>query len=157
MSRETESIVGTRNPSGTGLSNAKRLVAELSSPVISGGAVGIDAEAHKSAMVSGLKTAAFMEGGVDKVYPHANWELFHEMVQAGGALISEVSPGTTPSRFRFLQRNRLIAAASNATFIVEAGYRSGTRNTANHARLSAERSLQCLVLGPLHLPGEQTP
>ena len=103
--------------------------------MISGGAIGIDAEAHKSAMDSGLKTAAFMAGGVDKAYPQANWELFHEMVQAGGALISEVSPGTTPSRFRFLQRNRLIAAASSATFIVEAGYRSGTRNTANHARV----------------------
>jgi DNA processing protein len=135
LSEETVSIVGTRNPSGTGLASAKKLVAELLSPVISGGAVGIDAEAHKSAIDLGLQTAAFMAGGVDKAYPQANWELFHTMVQAGGALISEVSPGTTPSRFRFLQRNRLIAAASSATYIVEAGYRSGTRNTANHARV----------------------
>ena len=66
LAQETVSIIGTRSPSGTGLANAKRLVAELSSPVISGGAIGIDAEAHKSAMDSGLKTAAFMAGGVDK-------------------------------------------------------------------------------------------
>ena len=135
LAQETVSIVGTRNPSGTGLASAKKLVAELASPVISGGAIGIDAEAHTSALDLGLETAAFMAGGIDKAYPQANWELFHKMVQTGGALISEVSPGTTPSRFRFLQRNRLIAAASSATYIVEAGYRSGTRNTANHARV----------------------
>ena len=135
MAQETVAIVGTRYPSGTGLASAKKLVAELASPVISGGAIGIDAEAHTSALDLGLETAAFMAGGTDKAYPQANWELFHKMVQTGGALISEVSPGTTPSRFRFLQRNRLIAAASSATYIVEAGYRSGTRNTANHARV----------------------
>ena len=135
LSEETVSIVGTRNPSATGLANAKRMVTELGSPVLSGGAIGIDAQAHESAVDAGLKTAAFMAGGIDRVYPQANWELFHEMVRKGGALISEVAPGTAPSRFRFLQRNRLIAAASGATYIVEAGYRSGTRNTANHARV----------------------
>ena len=134
LSEDTASVVGTRNPSSRGLASARRIVSELGSSVISGGAVGIDAQAHKSAIEFGQKTAAFMAGGVDKAYPQANWELFHEMVQAGGALISEVAPGIAPSRFRFLQRNRLIAAASSATYIVEAGYRSGTRNTANHAR-----------------------
>lgn len=132
---ETVSIIGTRNPSSTGLANAKKVVKALGCPVVSGGAIGIDAQAHKAAVESGLPTAAFMAGGIDKAYPQANWDLFHEMVQAGGALISELAPGTAPSRFRFLQRNRLIAAASNSTYIVEAGYRSGTRNTANHARV----------------------
>ncbi len=135
LAGESVSIVGTRSPSSTGLANAKRLVRELASPVVSGGAVGIDAQAHSAAVESGLPTIAFMAGGIDKAYPQANWELFHDLVRAGGALASEVAPGTAPSRFRFLQRNRLIAAAGNATYIVEAGYRSGTRNTANHARV----------------------
>jgi DNA processing protein len=81
-----------------------------------------------------LPTAAFMAGGIDRAYPTQNWPLFHEMVRGGGALVSETVPFTAPSRFRFLNRNRLIAAASPATFVVEAGYRSGSRNTANHAR-----------------------
>lgn len=135
LSLETVSIIGTRNPSTTGLVNAKKIVSSLSCPVVSGGAIGIDAQAHRAAVEARLPTAAFMAGGIDKAYPQANWELFHDMVLSGGALISELGPGTSPSRFRFLQRNRLIAAASHATYIVEAGYRSGTRNTANHARL----------------------
>lgn len=134
LSLDTASIIGTRNPSSTGMVNASKIVESLGCPVVSGGAIGIDAQAHKAAVEKGLPTAAFMAGGIDKAYPQANWELFHEMVRAGGALISELAPGTAPSRFRFLQRNRLIAAASDFTYIVEAGYRSGTKNTANHAR-----------------------
>jgi len=76
-----------------------------------------------------------MAGGVDRAYPLDNWSLFHEMVRAGGALVSELAPGTAPSRFRFLQRNRLIAAASRELYVVQAAYRSGSRNTANSARM----------------------
>ena len=135
LAGDSAAIVGTRRPSSVGLVNTKRLVRELALPVISGGAVGIDACAHSTALESKLPTLAFMAGGIDRAYPQANWELFHDMVQSGGALVSELGPGTAPSRFRFLQRNRLIAASSSETFIVEAGYRSGTRNTANHARM----------------------
>lgn len=128
------SIVGTRNPSSQGLSNAKKLVDQLQVPVVSGGARGIDAAAHSAALGLKIPTVAFMAGGVDRAYPAENWELFHKMVRSGGALVSELAPFTAPSRFRFLQRNRLIAAASSATYVVEAGYRSGSKNTANHAR-----------------------
>jgi DNA processing protein len=109
-------------------------VKQLGVGVISGGATGIDFAAHRAALDYGLPTAAFMAGGIDRAYPTQNWPLFHEIVRAGGALVSETVPFTAPSRFRFLNRNRLIAAASQATFVVEAGYRSGSRNTANHAR-----------------------
>ena len=128
------SVVGTRRPTPEGLVSAAKLVRMLGAPVVSGGATGIDAMAHREAMALGLPTAAFMAGGLDRAYPQENWELFHEIVRNGGAMISELAPKTAPSRFRFLQRNRLIAAASAETFVVEAGLRSGSRNTAGHAR-----------------------
>ncbi len=103
--------------------------------MVSGGAKGIDAAAHRAALDYGLPTVAFMAGGIDRAYPLDNWSLFHEMVRAGGALVSELAPGTSPTRFRFLQRNRLIAAAASELFVVQAAYRSGSRNTANSARM----------------------
>jgi DNA processing protein len=132
--QDANSIVGTRNPTGRGVERTSALVRQLGVGVISGGATGIDFAAHRAALDYKLPTAAFMAGGIDRAYPTQNWPLFHEMVRSGGALVSETVPFTAPSRFRFLNRNRLIAAASQATFVVEAGYRSGSRNTANHAR-----------------------
>lgn len=134
LEREFVAVVGTRSPSERGVKNTAKLVSTLSSPIVSGGAKGIDATAHKTALDIGLPTVAFMAGGIDRAYPMENWELFHQMVRSGGALASELQPGSSPSRFRFLQRNRLIAATGNFTVVVEAGYRSGSKNTANHAR-----------------------
>lgn len=131
---DSNAIVGTRNPTLRGINNARKLVRQLGVGVISGGATGIDYAAHRAALDFGLPTAAFMAGGIDRAYPTQNWPLFHEIVRSGGALVSETVPFTAPSRFRFLNRNRLIAASANATFVIEAGYRSGSRNTANHAR-----------------------
>ncbi len=131
---EANAIVGTRNPTLRGINNARKLVKELGTAVISGGATGIDYAAHRAALDFGLPTAAFMAGGIDRAYPTENWPLFHEIVRRGGALVSETVPFTAPSRFRFLNRNRLIASSSSSTFVIEAGYRSGSRNTANHAR-----------------------
>jgi DNA processing protein len=128
-------VVGTREPSAKGLNQTSKLVRLLNSPVVSGGAKGIDAAAHRAALDQGLTTVAFMAGGIDRAYPLDNWSLFHEMVRAGGALVSELAPGTAPSRFRFLQRNRLIAAASRELYVVQAAYRSGSKNTANAARM----------------------
>ena len=131
---ESISVVGTRSPTSKGVKNTRALVKQLGAAVISGGAAGIDYAAHRAALDFGLPTAAFMAGGIDRAYPTQNWPLFHAIVRRGGALVSETVPFTAPSRFRFLNRNRLIAAASNSTFVIEAGYRSGSRNTANHAR-----------------------
>jgi DNA processing protein len=134
LEQELISVVGTRSPSERGLKNTAKLVSSLATGIVSGGAKGIDAAAHKTALDLGLPTVAFMAGGIDRAYPMENWELFHQMVRTGGALASELQPGSSPSRFRFLQRNRLIAAAGSFTVVVEAGYRSGSKNTANHAR-----------------------
>lgn len=135
LEEQPVAIVGTRNPSEVGIANARKLIRKINRPVISGGAKGIDAVAHETAIAMGLPTAAFMAGGLDRAYPQSNWDLFHRIVQTGGAMISEMSCTTAPTRFRFLQRNRLIAAAATSTFVVEAGFRSGSKNTAGHSRI----------------------
>lgn len=135
FSEAAASVVGTRWPAKQGEENTAEIVRRLGLPIISGGAIGIDSAAHRAALQLGIPTAAVMAGGLDRAYPQVNWELFHSIVQSGGAMISELAAGVAPTRWRFLQRNRLIAAASDATYVIEAGYRSGSLNTANHARL----------------------
>ncbi|WP_309130957.1 DNA-processing protein DprA [Brevibacterium sp.] len=128
-------VVGARAASSYGTKCASDLAWDLSArgvTVVSGGAFGIDAAAHRAAIARDHPTVAFMAGGVDRFYPAANTELFRQMLP-GGAIVSETAPGMTPMRHRFLLRNRLIAASSVATIIVEAGWRSGALNTARHA------------------------
>ncbi|NBR54844.1 MAG: DNA-protecting protein DprA [Micrococcales bacterium] len=128
-------VVGSRIASDYGLGITRDLVRYSVSKqwsIISGGALGIDAMAHLTAIDSKGKTIAFMAGGLDRLYPKQNLELF-ELIQQNGALVSEMAPGVAPSRWRFLQRNRLIAALGKATVVVEASFRSGSINTAGHA------------------------
>jgi DNA processing protein len=99
--------------------------------VISGGAYGIDAAAHRAALAHGALTIAVMAGGVDRLYPVGNDDLLKGVLDTG-AVVSEVPPGFAPHRSRFLSRNRLIACAS-ATVVVEAAQRSGALSTARHA------------------------
>ena len=101
-------------------------------PVISGGAFGVDAIAHQSALSADGSTVAVMAGGLDQFYPAGNIQLI-EQIGERGLVLAEVPPGFSPTKWRFLQRNRLIAAMSRATVVVEAGFRSGSINTANHA------------------------
>lgn len=100
--------------------------------IVSGGAYGIDAAAHRAALASGGVTLAFLAGGVDRLYPAGNSELLRR-IAATGVLAAELPPGSAPTRWRFLMRNRLIAASATATVVVEAGHRSGSLNTAGHA------------------------
>jgi DNA processing protein len=100
--------------------------------VVSGGAYGIDAVAHRAAMAAGGRTVAFLAGGVDRLYPAGNMRLL-ESVLDSGAVVSEVPPGSVPTKTRFLLRNRLIAASALATVVVEAAWRSGALSTARHA------------------------
>lgn len=128
-------IVGSRNASHYGqriTSDLASLLVTENSAVISGGALGIDSIAHRTALQLGGITAAFMAGSLDCLYPSGNLDLFDRLGHAG-LLLSEMSPGSRPTRWRFLQRNRLIAAVSNATVVTEAGWRSGSINTVNHA------------------------
>ncbi len=107
-------------------------LAEAGRCVVSGGAYGIDAVAHRAAVVAGGTTVAFLAGGVDRLYPAGNADLLRAITESG-ALVSEVPPGSAPAKSRFLQRNRLIAAATRATVVVEAAWRSGALSTARHA------------------------
>ena len=100
--------------------------------MVSGGAYGIDGAAHRAALGAGGATAAYLAGGVDRAYPIGHQQLFDRIRQAG-AVLSEVPCGSAPTKWRFLARNRLIAAASMAPVVIQAGWRSGTLNTAGHA------------------------
>ena len=128
-------IVGARASTHYGESVAASLAAGLCDrdfAVISGGAYGIDAAAHRSTLLAGGRTVAVMAGGVDQLYPRGNHRLLQQVIEHG-TLISEVPPGSTAMKHRFLSRNRLIAALSDATVVVEAAWRSGALSTARHA------------------------
>jgi DNA processing protein len=101
--------------------------------VVSGGAYGIDVAAHRGALAAEGLTVAVLASGVDRSYPAAHGGLLDE-VAGSGLLVSEGAPGCAPSRSRFLVRNRLIAALSRGTVVVEAALRSGSLNTARWAR-----------------------
>jgi DNA processing protein len=100
--------------------------------IVSGAAYGIDGAAHRAALASAMPTVAILAGGLDRYYPSGHQSLI-ERITASGAVVSELPPGFSPTRFRFLSRNRLIAAMSSALVVAEAGARSGSLNAASHA------------------------
>ena len=102
--------------------------------VVSGGAYGIDAAAHRGALAGGGVTIAALAFGVDVAYPRGHADLFARLRAGGGVLVSEFPPGATPTKPRFLLRNRIIAALTRGTVVVEAAHRSGALNTAAAAR-----------------------
>ena len=128
-------IVGTRNPTNYGVRIAGDFAAgfvDRDWGIISGGAYGIDAAAHRGAIVAEGVTVAVLAAGIDINYPAGHGLLFAEILESG-ALITEVLPGTPAIPARFLTRNRLIAALSQATLVVEAAFRSGSLRTARDA------------------------
>ncbi|TFD09458.1 DNA-processing protein DprA [Cryobacterium sp. TMT1-66-1] len=128
-------LVGARAATGYGEHIAMEASAGLVDrgfAVVSGAAYGIDGMAHRAALASDGVTVAFLAGGVDRFYPSGHDSLLTRIV-ASGAVVSELPCGAAPTKWRFLQRNRLIAAASAATVVLEAGWRSGSLNTAGHA------------------------
>jgi len=128
-------VVGTRAATAYGAHICTELaiaLAERGWTVVSGGAYGIDSCAHRGAVAVGGTTIAVLPCGVDMTYPPGNWELFRH-IREHGALVSEWPPGRHPTRHGFLVRNRVIAALSRGTVVVEAALRSGALNTARHA------------------------
>lgn len=131
-------LVGSRDSTSYGASVTGDLaytLAQRGFTVVSGGAYGIDAHAHRAALAGGsgaVPTIAVMAGGVDRFYPSGNEDLLRAVCNQG-AVLAEVPPGSAPTRYRFLQRNRLIAALAGVTVVVEARWRSGALNTAHHA------------------------
>lgn len=149
IGERSAAIVGTRAATAYGEHVAADLsagLAEAEVAVVSGAAYGIDGAAHRSALAAGGVTVAVLAGGIDVPYPSGHSALLHRIAR-DGLILSEYPPGTRPARYRFLYRNRLVAAISRATVVVEAGLRSGAANTASWA--SALGRVVCAVPGPI--------
>jgi len=130
-------VVGTRNPQTRSIALVKKWIPELSASdliIVSGLARGIDAAAHSAALEAGLPTIAVLGAGLDLDYPRENHELRRRILEANGLVISEFPSGTPADGHHFLQRNRLIAGWSKATWVIEAGHPSGALSTARWAR-----------------------
>lgn len=135
LSRPAVAVVGSRACSPYGSEITNTLTSELAAAglvIVSGGAFGVDAAAHRATLAGAGSPVAVMAGGLDRFYPVGNAALLAEVARSG-AVLSEVPPGSSPMRQRFLSRNRLIAALAEVTVVVEASWRSGALNTAGHA------------------------
>ncbi|HEV6952188.1 MAG TPA: DNA-processing protein DprA [Promicromonospora sp.] len=136
LAQRSVSLVGSRACTDYGVRVTRALadgLADRGFTLVSGGAAGIDAEAHRGALLADAPTVAFLAGGVDRLYPATSTDLLRRAAEHGGAVVSEVPPGSVPGKQRFLKRNRLIAALTSGTVVVEAAARSGALSTANHA------------------------
>ena len=147
--QRSAAVVGARSATVYGETVATDMAAGLGErrfTIISGAAFGIDAAAHRGALDTGATTIAVLAGGVERPYPSSHAALIARIVEVG-AVISEVAPGSAPTKTRFLQRNRIIATMSSGTVVVEAGLRSGSLNT---ARTAAEHGrVVAAVPGPV--------
>lgn len=152
LGMQNVAIVGTRNPTTYGARIASEFAsgfADRQWAVTSGGAYGIDTHAHRGCIAAEGRTFAVLASGVSVEYPAGNARLFAE-IQESGALISEVMPTIKARPERFLTRNRIIAAMSRATIVVEAAFRSGSLRTARDA--SELMRLVMAVPGPITSP-----
>jgi DNA protecting protein DprA len=152
LSERSLAIVGTRNPTPYGVRIAGDFAAgfvDREWNIVSGGAYGIDSAAHKGALIAEGRTIAVLATGIDVAYPAGNVHLFAAIAE-NGALVSEVLPGAHAIPSRFLTRNRIIAALSQATLVVEAAFRSGSLRTARDA---AELMRPVMAIpGPISAP-----
>ena len=142
-------VVGARASTAYGEHVAADLghqLGERSWTVVSGGAFGIDAAAHRGALAADAPTVAVLACGVDRAYPAAHGALFHRIAESG-LLVSEWPPGAAPLKHRFLVRNRLIAALTQGTVVVEAAARSGAQATARRAHKLGRQVM--VVPGPV--------
>ena len=128
-------VIGSRKPSPYGIEVTQKLAKEIALkniPIISGGARGIDALAHRAALAQGSRTAAVLGTGLDVVYPPEHRALY-QAIESKGLLISEYLPGTGPRRHHFPARNRIMAGLCDAVLVTEASASSGTLITAGFA------------------------
>jgi DNA processing protein len=151
-------VVGTRRPSPAGAAQAYDLSRELGAAglsVVSGLALGIDALAHRGNLEGGAATFAVLGSGADEIYPLENRPLAKRILENGGAILSEYSPGTRPRKWHFPARNRIISGLARGTVVVEAPARSGALITARFA-LEQGRDLWVALAGVLSPRGAGT-
>ena len=151
-------VVGTRRASAYGLTHTREIAAELAQTgvcVVSGLALGIDAAAHTGALDGGGRTVAVLGSALDKPYPQENDPLMQRILESGGSVVSEYPPGTAPTKYSFLQRNRIIAGMCLGTLVTEGPRRSGALNTATR---TLENGREVFALpGNVDSPGAQLP
>lgn len=129
-------VVGTRRASEYGLRHTYAIAAELARAgvcVVSGLALGIDAQAHRGALFAHGRTVAVLGGALDRFYPEENRPLMERILAEGGTVVTEYPPGTPPGRYSFLERNRIIAGLSLGVVVTEGGRRSGAQRTVREA------------------------
>lgn len=145
-------IVGSRNPTQSGLTNAydfAKYLGQTGLCITSGLALGIDGVAHQGALDASAPTIAVIATGIDRVYPAKHRQLAHQIVE-DGAIVSEFPVGTQPRSGNFPRRNRIISGLSHGTLVVEAAQRSGSLIT---ARLASEQSREVFAIpGSIHNP-----
>lgn len=149
LQKRLVSIVGTRNPTSYGLRTTRALATAFVNHdygIVSGMARGIDSCAHRTALDAGGATVAILGTGIDVPYPVGHTEL-HRAISESGLVLSENPPGQRAYQGAFPRRNRIIAALGKATIVVEAGHKSGAKNTAKHAQ-DLSKNLGC-VPGPI--------
>lgn len=136
LSLPSVAVVGTRNMTSYGRYATQKFVEELVGygfVIVSGLALGVDGQAHRTALACGGKTIAVLAHGLDRVSPVEHTTLAGDIVEAGGALISEFPKGFGAQKFSFVRRNRIIAGMAAGVLVVEAGHKSGTKITAGLA------------------------
>lgn len=150
-------VVGARAATKYGYEAASELTADLAQTgihIVSGGSYGVDAAAHRAAVLHGTTTIAVMPGGLDRLYPVGNSDLFDRIAETG-LLLSELPPGAAPTRWRMQQRSRLMAALSDGVLVVEAGVRSSVFDILREA--NTLRRPVGAVPGPITSPTSAAP
>lgn len=143
-------IVGTRAISAYGRAATKSICTGLAQhqwTLVSGGAAGVDQVAHSTALEQNTPTVVVQACGLDRTYPSSHRELYEQVVKQGGAVVSEYPPGSPPMRHRFLSRNRLVAALTRGTIVMEAAWRSGALSTLTWAEAFGRATMA--VPGPI--------
>lgn len=130
------SIVGTRRADSYGIRHTRRIARELAEKgvcIVSGLALGVDAAAHWGALDAKGRTIAVLGGALDKLYPAENRALMERIIETGGSIVSEYPPGVAPTKFSFVQRNRIVAGMSLGVLVTQAPHKSGALSTVNYA------------------------
>lgn len=156
LSSDYIAVVGTRSASAYGRKITHQLVAELTKAglgIVSGLALGIDAEAHVACLKSNAPTIAVLGSGIDVIYPGANAKLYHQIVEQKGLILSEQPPGTKPDAGNFPERNRIVSGLSLGTVVIETGKKGGSMITARLA-LDQNRGVFALPHQVDYLRGE---